>query len=173
VRRARCSPVLGQIYFLLCLEGWGGGWGGGIFNCFNDEEAMESELFKKLMIFHFTILKGAYILFYLFKWWSNFGLLNIWNIYDWWPLGPGSGMGESQHPDPGWTTRIIVFRAKKPFVSFLGVKILEFFDADPRSGIRNRYSSDPGWKKADLGSGTYKHPGSATLKETCSGFWDV
>jgi hypothetical protein len=55
----------------------------------------------------------------------------------------------------------------------LGVKILEFFDADPRSGIRNRYSSDPGWKKADLGSGTYKHPGSATLKETCSGFWDV
>jgi hypothetical protein len=51
------------------LEGWGGGGvrGGGIFNCFNDEEAMESELFKKLMIFHFTILKGAYILFYLFK----------------------------------------------------------------------------------------------------------
>jgi hypothetical protein len=34
-------------------------------------------------------------------------------IRDWvplWHLDPGSGMGESQDPDPGWTTRIIFFR---------------------------------------------------------------
>jgi hypothetical protein len=57
---------LAKYIFSYAWMGGGGVWGG-IFNCFNDEEAMESELFKKLMIFHFTILKGAYILFYLFK----------------------------------------------------------------------------------------------------------
>jgi hypothetical protein len=34
---------------------------------------------------------------------------------------PGSGMGESQHPDPGLTTRSIFFRCLKPFfLLFLG-----------------------------------------------------
>jgi hypothetical protein len=47
---------------------------------------------------------------------------------------------------------------------FLWVKILKFFGGDPRSGIPNGDSSDPGWKKV----GTRirdKHPGSATLKK--------
>ncbi len=66
-------------------------------------------------------------------------------IRDWvpfWPLDPGSGMGESQHPDPGWTTRIIFFRALETIVLlFCGLKYLN-------SLMRIR---DPGWKK--VGSG--------------------
>ncbi len=68
-----------------------------------------------------------------------------------WPLEPGSGMGKklgsgSGIRDLGWTTRIIFPRAYKPF---LWVKILEFFDADPGSGmgtirIRDGKKSDPG-----------------------------
>jgi hypothetical protein len=63
-------------------------------------------------------------------------------------------MGESQHPDPGsgLKTRIIFFRAQKPFFfAFLGlkIKILKFFDEDPGwrqfgSGIRDGKKSDPG-----------------------------
>jgi hypothetical protein len=48
---------------------------------------------------------------------------------------------------------------------FFGIKILKFFDADPRSGIRDGKNLDPGWKK--LGSGirntaysTYLHTGT-------------
>jgi hypothetical protein len=44
---------------------------------------------------------------------------------------------------------------------FFGVKILEFFDADPGSRMETVRIRDPGWKK--VGSGIRdKHPGSAT-----------
>ena len=68
--------------------------------------------------------------------------------------------------DPGWTIRIIFFRAYKPFFfAFLGVKILKFFDEDPGSGMETVRIRDPGWKK--VGSGIRdKHPGSATLVGT-------
>jgi hypothetical protein len=35
----------------------------------------------------------------------------------------------------------------------LGVKILKFFDADPRSGMETIRILDPEWKKSDPGSG--------------------
>ncbi len=87
-------------------------------------------------------------------------------IRDWvpfWPLDPGSGMGESQHPDPGWTTRIIYFlELRNHFFDIFGVKILKFFVEDPGSGMETVRIRDPGWKK--VGSGIRdKHPGSATL----------
>jgi hypothetical protein len=48
------------------------------------------------------------------------------------------------------------------FFGFMGVKILEFFDADPGSGMETVRIRDPGWKK--VGSGIRdKHTGSATL----------
>ncbi len=67
---------------------------------------------------------------------------------------PGSGAFltpgwvKSQDPDLGWTTRIIVPRAKKPFFWH---KILKFFDVDLGSGIEKIRIRDPGWKK--FGSG--------------------
>jgi hypothetical protein len=80
------------------------------------------------------------------------------------PGYPGSGMGESQHPDPGLTIRIIFFRCLKPFFCFFGLKYLN-------SVMRIR---DPGWrqfgsgirdgKKLDPGSGiNIPDPGSSTL----------
>ncbi len=65
-------------------------------------------------------------------------------IRDWvpfWPQDPGSGMGESQHPDPGsgMNNTDIFFRAYKPFFCFFWVKIHQFFE-DPCKGD----SSDPG-----------------------------
>jgi hypothetical protein len=55
--------------------------------------------------------------------------------------GSGSGMGESQHPDPGLTTRSIFFRCLKPLFAFFGLKYLN-------SVMRIRY---PGWRQ--FGSG--------------------
>jgi hypothetical protein len=43
---------------------------------------------------------------------------------------------------------------------FFLVKILEFYDADPGSGMEK--NSDPGWKKSRIRD-REKHPGSATL----------
>ncbi len=49
---------------------------------------------------------------------------------------------------------------------FFGVKILEFFDADPGSGMETVQIRDTGWKK--VGSKIRdKHPGSATLVKIC------
>ncbi len=76
--------------------------------------------------------------------------------FDPWIWDPG--WVESQHPDPGWTTRIIFSRASKPFFwLFWGLKYWN-------SLMRIR---DPGWRQ--IGSGMEKirirdkHPGSATL----------
>jgi hypothetical protein len=70
---------------------------------------------------------------------------------------PGSGMGESQHPDPGLTTRSIFFRCLKPFLCFFGIKYLN-------SVMRIRY---PGWRQfgwEKVGSGiNIPDPGSSTL----------
>ncbi len=51
-------------------------------------------------------------------------------------LTPGSGMGESQHPDPGSVIRneqagSYFLKLRNHFFAFLGVKILKFFDEDP------------------------------------------
>ncbi len=70
-----------------------------------------------------------------------------------WPLDPG--WVKVQDPDPGWTTRIIFPRELKKH--FFGIKILEFFDADPwckKIWIRDGKNSDP-YK--------HQHPGNATL----------
>jgi hypothetical protein len=66
---------------------------------------------------------------------------------------PGSGMGESHHPDPGsgMNNPDYIFYFLKPFFAFLGVKILKFFDEDPGSGMETVRIRDPGWKK--VGSG--------------------
>jgi hypothetical protein len=46
------------------------------------------------------------------------------------------------------------------FENIFGLKILEFFDAEPSPP----WIRDPGWKKSNSGSGIGdKHPGSATL----------
>jgi hypothetical protein len=102
---------------------------------------------------------------------------------------PGSRSGiRIRDPDPGtgsgirirgWKTRIIFLRAEKPF---FWVKILNFFDADPGSRIRDGKNSDPGsgiqdgknldpgsgirdGKNSDPGYGIWdKHPGSAKLE---------
>jgi hypothetical protein len=51
------------------------------------------------------------------------------------------------------------------FFGSFGVKILNFFDAYPGSGMEKVQIRDPGWKK--VGSGIRdKPPGSATLVET-------
>jgi hypothetical protein len=58
--------------------------------------------------------------------------------------------------------------------AFLGLKYLNSLMPiqDPGSGMDTVWIRDG--KKSDLGSKNRdKHPGSATLKETCSGFWDV
>ena len=70
-------------------------------------------------------------------------------IRDWvpfWPLDPGSGMGESQHPDPGSGMNNLV-----------GVKILKFFNEDPGSGMETVRIRDGKSRIRD------KNPGSATL----------
>jgi hypothetical protein len=60
-------------------------------------------------------------------------------------------MGESQHPDPGsgMNNPDHIFESLETiFLFFLGVKILQFFDEDPGSGmetvrIRDGKKSDP------------------------------
>ncbi len=82
-------------------------------------------------------------------------LIRIRDPVPFWPLDQDPGWVESQHPDPGWTTRIIFLELRN---HFFGVKKLKFFDADP------------GWRQ--FGSGIEKsrirdkHPGSATLMVT-------
>jgi hypothetical protein len=61
--------------------------------------------------------------------------------------------------DPGWVKKIRIRIWDKQSGSyfrefrnhFLGLKYLNFFDADPGFGIWDGKNSDPGWKK--LGSG--------------------
>jgi hypothetical protein len=63
-------------------------------------------------------------------------------------LTPGSGMGKSQHPDPGSgmnNTDHIFLKLRNHFFAFFGVKILKFFDEDPRSGMETVRIRDPGW----------------------------
>jgi hypothetical protein len=82
-------------------------------------------------------------------------------------LDPGSGIGESQHPDPGSGIRdeqtgSYFLELRNNFFSFFWVKILKFFDEDPGSGMETVRIRHPGWRK--VGSGIRdKHPGSATL----------
>jgi hypothetical protein len=65
-------------------------------------------------------------------------------------LTPVSGMGESQHPDPGSGMNNPDHILSLEFFFWLfGVKIIEFFDEDPgrrefESGIRDGKKSDPG-----------------------------
>jgi hypothetical protein len=67
----------------------------------------------------------------------------------------GSGIRDEQ---PG--SYFLVLR--NHFFAFLGVKILKFFDEDPRWRQFGSRIRDPGWEK--VGSGIRdKHPGSATL----------
>jgi hypothetical protein len=52
-------------------------------------------------------------------------------------LTPGSGMGESQHPDPGWTTRSYL-ELRNHFFAFwrqFGSGIRDGKESDPGSGI--------------------------------------
>jgi hypothetical protein len=44
-------------------------------------------------------------------------------------------------------------KLRNHFFGFLGVKILKFFDADPRSGTETGRIRDPGWKKVGSGIG--------------------
>jgi hypothetical protein len=64
-------------------------------------------------------------------------------------LTPGSGMGISQHPDPGSGMKQTgsYFLELRLETIFFGVKILKFFDADPGSGMETVRIRDPGWKK--------------------------
>jgi hypothetical protein len=70
-------------------------------------------------------------------------------------LTPGSGMGESQHPDPGSgmnnPDHILHIELRNHFFAFFGVKILIFFDEDPGSGMETVRIRDPGWRQ--FGSG--------------------
>jgi hypothetical protein len=104
-------------------------------------------------------------------------------LFDPWIRDLGSRIGiwdrykvriQIRDPDPGWKTQIIFLRAEKPI--FL-VKILKFFNAHPRSRMRDGKNSDPGsgiqdGKNFDPGSGIWdgknsdpgsriwdKHPG--------------
>ncbi len=80
----------------------------------------------------------------------------------------GSGIRDEQ---PG----SYFLELRNQFFGFFGVKILQFFDADPGSGMETvRIGRDPGWKK--VGSRIRdKHPGSATLvgilKATVKKIW--
>ncbi len=71
-------------------------------------------------------------------------------FFDPWSRDPDPGWGENLDPDPGWTYQII-FRELRN--SFLGLKILNFFtaDPDPGSGIFLTLDSDPGRRNSDSG----------------------
>jgi hypothetical protein len=61
----------------------------------------------------------------------------------------GSGMGESQHPDPGFGIRdeqpgSYFLDLINHFFAFLGVKILKIFHEDPGSGMEKSRIRDPG-----------------------------
>ncbi len=62
-----------------------------------------------------------------------------------WPLDPG--WVKKQDPDPGWKSRIIFPRAWK---QFFGLKILEFFDADPDPGSGINIPDPQHWLKCQL-----------------------
>ena len=66
-------------------------------------------------------------------------------------LTPGSGMGESQHPDPGsrMNNPHHIFYSLDTIFAFLGVKMLKFSDEDPGSGMETVRIRDG--KKSDLG----------------------
>ncbi len=74
-------------------------------------------------------------------------------------LSPGSGIGKKSGSGSGMNNPDDFPSAKK---QFFWVKICQFFDADPGSGMEKIRILDPRWKK--FGSGIRdKHPGSATL----------
>jgi hypothetical protein len=73
------------------------------------------------------------------------------SLFDPWFWHPGSGMGKKSGSGSG-------IRDEQPGSYFLelrnhffGVKILKFFDGDPRSGMETIRIRDPGWNK--VGSG--------------------
>jgi hypothetical protein len=82
-------------------------------------------------------------------------------------LTPGSGIRDGRKSASGSGIRdeqygSYFLELRNHFFALFGVKILKFFDEDPRSGMETVRIRDPGWKK--VGSGIRdKHPGSATL----------
>jgi hypothetical protein len=76
------------------------------------------------------------------------------------------GKKSRSDPNPGSTSRIIFSRAEK---QFFGLKILNFFDADPDPGSGIFLTQDAGSGIEKFSSGIRdKHPGSATLQSTSS-----
>ncbi len=70
-------------------------------------------------------------------------------LFDPWIRDLGSGMGESQHPDPGSGIRdeqpvSYILELRNHFFAFFRVKILKFFDEDPGSGMETVRIRDPG-----------------------------
>ncbi len=77
-------------------------------------------------------------------------------------LTPGSGIRDGRKSASGSGIRdeepgSYFLELRNHFFAFFGVKILEFFDEDPGSGMKAVRIRDPGWKK--VGSGIRdKHP---------------
>ncbi len=90
--------------------------------------------------------------------------IRIRDLMHFWPLDPGSGS------NPRWKKIRIIF--PRAYKQFAGLKILQFFNADPKlgSGCENRnphsgifLALDPGGINSNPGGIWDKHLGSATL----------
>jgi hypothetical protein len=62
---------------------------------------------------------------------------------------------KNQDPDLGYGSGMnIPYHISESLESFVWVKILKFFDADPDPGSGNFSTLDPGWKNSNPGSAT-------------------